>query len=116
MAIEKEQRPKAPKSTFINMLLFLVVLFVMLDNNLRRSLGRAVGFVLEPIIGFDHQQPILTILLASLIMIAASTLVRHFLVDWLKMARIQNTMRAYNKAMRDARTKRDAKELERLQK
>jgi uncharacterized membrane protein (DUF106 family) len=116
MAIEKEQRPKMPKGQFFNIFLFMIIIFVMFDQNLRKLLGDIVGFALEPLIGFDHQAPILTILLASLIMIAASTLVRHFLVDWLKMARIQNTMRAYQKAMRDARTKRDTKELERLQK
>ncbi|MBI2078563.1 MAG: DUF106 domain-containing protein [Euryarchaeota archaeon] len=116
MAIEKEQKPAMPKGQFLNIFLFMIILFILFDNNLRRITGKAIGFVLNPLIGFDHRQPILTILLASLIMIGASTLIRHFLVDWLKMARIQNTMRAYQKAMREARVKRDTKRLEQLQK
>jgi uncharacterized membrane protein (DUF106 family) len=116
MAIEKDQQPKMPKGQFLNILLFMVVLFVLFDPNLRKIAGTAIGVVLDPVIGFNHEQPVLTILLASLIMIAASTLVRHFLVDWLKMARIQNLMRAYQKAMREARVKRDTKKLEQLQK
>lgn len=116
MAIEKDQQPKMPKGQFLNILLFMVILFVLFDANLRKFAGNAVGVVLNPLIGFNYQQPVLTILLASLIMIAASTLVRHFLVDWLKMARIQNLMRSYQKAMREARVKRDTKRLEQLQK
>ena len=116
MAIEKEQKPAMPKGQFLNIFLFMIILFILFDQNLRRITGTAIGFVLNPLIGFDHKQPILTILLASLIMIGASTLIRHFLVDWLKMARIQNTMRAYQKAMREARVKRDTKRLEQLQK
>jgi uncharacterized membrane protein (DUF106 family) len=116
MAIEKDQQPKMPKGQFLNILLFMVILFVLFDANLRRLAGNAVGVVLNPLIGFNQQLPVLTILLAALIMIAASTLVRHFLVDWLKMARIQNLMRAYQKALREARVKRDTKRLEQLQK
>lgn len=116
MAIEKEQRPPMPRGQFLNIFLFMIVLFVLFDNRLRLLMGRGVGFVLDPVIGFDHQQPVLTILIASLVMIASSTLVRHFLVDWLKMARIQNTMRAFQKALREARTKRDQKRIEQLQK
>lgn len=94
----------------------MIILFILFDERLRRATGTAVGFVLNPLIGFGGQEPILTILLASLIMIGASTLIRHFLVDWLKMARIQNTMRAYQRALREARAKRDTRRLEQLQK
>lgn len=116
MAMQKDQRPPMPRGQFLNIFLFMIILFVMFDNNLRKFTGRIVGVALDPLIGFKHQQPVLTILLASLIMVAASTLIRHFLVDWLKMARVQNTMRAYQKALREARVKRDTKRIEQLQK
>ena len=105
-----------PKGQFLNILLFMVILFILFDNNLRKLTGRIIGYVLNPLIGFNHQSPILTILLASFIMITASTLIRHFLVDWVKVARSQNTMRAYQKAMREARVKKDTRRLEQLQK
>lgn len=79
-------------------------------------MGRGVGFVLNPIIGFNHDMPILTILLAALLMIGASTLIRHVLVDWVKIARIQNTMRVYQKALREARMAKDTKRMEQLTK
>ena len=94
----------------------MMILFILFDQRLRNAMGKGVGFVLNPAIGFGGSQPILTILLASLIMIGASTLIRHFLVDWVKIARIQNTMRVFQKAMRDARLAKDAKKLEQLSK
>lgn len=116
MAIEKEQKPRLPKGQFFQIFVFMIILFVLFDSRLRNALGRGVGFVLEPAIGFHHQQPVLTILLASLVMIGASTFIRHFLVDWVKMARVQNLMRVYQKAMREARAEKDAKRLEQLTK
>lgn len=116
MAIEKEQRPAFPKGQFFQIFLFMLILFVLLDPRLRAATGHAVGFALNPLIGFGGHLPILTILLASLVMVGASTLIRHLLVDWVKLARIQNTMRSFQKAMREARTKRDMKRVEDLQK
>jgi uncharacterized membrane protein (DUF106 family) len=116
MALEKDQRPPAPKGQFLQIFLFMIILFVLLDPRLRAFLGHTVGLVLNPLIGFGGRLPILTILLAALLMIGASTLVRHFLVDWIKIARIQNTMRAFQKAMRDARMSRDQRRIEQLTK
>jgi uncharacterized membrane protein (DUF106 family) len=116
MALEKEQRPPPPKGQFFQIFLFMIVIFFLLDQRLRKLLGTAVGYVLNPVIGFGGRLPILTILLAALLMIAASTVVRHLLVDWVKVARIQNTMRAFQKAMREARTSRDTRRIEQLTK
>ena len=116
MALEKDQKPVAPKGQFAQIFLFMLVLFVLFDQRLRMYLGNAVGFVLNPLIGFGGRLPILTILLAALIMISASTVVRHMLVDWVKVARISNTMRSFQKAMADARKSRDPKRIEQLSK
>lgn len=116
MALEKEQKAAAPRGQFFQVFLFVLVIFLVLDFRLRTYLGKLVGYVLEPVLGFHHRMPILTILLASLVMVSASTLVRHFLVDWVKVARIQNTMRAFQKAMRDAQASRDPRRIEQLKK
>lgn len=116
MALETDQRPKLPKGQFFQIFLFMAILFVLFDENLRTFLGDMIGIVLNPMIGFDGEFPILTILLASLIMITATTFIRHYLVDWVKTARIQNTMRAYQKALREARVARDTKRIEQLTK
>lgn len=115
MAIQKQQRPPFPKGQFLQIFIFVAALFVLFDNSLRTLLGRAVGFVFNPIIGFDHQQPVLTILLASIIMVGMSTGVRHLFVDWVRMAYVQNVMRSFQRAMREARVARDPKKIEQLQ-
>lgn len=116
MALEKEQKPSFPRGQFLQILLFMAAIFVLFDQRLRTLLGDAVGFVLNPIIGFNHQLPTLTILLAAVFMVAVSTGVRHFFIDWIHMARIQNTMRSFQKALREARMQKDQKKVEKLQK
>lgn len=116
MATPKDmpQRPAFPKGQFFQMFLFVLILFVLIDPNLRNVMGKGVGVVLNPVIGFGGHMPILTILLASLLMVGASTVIRHLLVDWVRIARINNTMRAFQKAMREARMKRDTRRIETL--
>ncbi len=36
-------------------------------------------------------------------MISLTTIIRHFLIDWIRMAELQNKMAAYNKEMGEAR-------------
>lgn len=116
MALEKDQKPAFPKGQFFQIFFFILILFILIDPSLRSLMGRIVGTVLNPVIGFNGDMPILTILLASILMVGSSTLIRHFLVDWVKIARIQNIMRSYQKAMREARIARDQKKIEKLSK
>jgi|GEM_PF-4300464 len=41
----------SPKLT--TMMIFILAMFIMFDQNLRNMLGRLVGTVLQPIIGFS---------------------------------------------------------------
>ncbi|MBW3582454.1 MAG: DUF106 domain-containing protein [Euryarchaeota archaeon] len=116
-AREKQEKAPPPKKSNLGMIMiFMVVIFVMLDPNLRTATGNAVGVVMDPLIGFDHELPVLTILLAGLIMITISTVVRHFFMDWTKMARQQNITRAFQAEFRKARMDRDTKRMNELQK
>lgn len=113
---QEEEAPPRPKSNFGMLFLLFAVLFVMIDPNLRTMTGQATGTVLYPIIGFNGQYPVLTIIIAGVVMITLSTLVRHFFIDWIKMARTQNTMRAFQKEFNAARRERDTKRINELQK
>lgn len=95
---------------------FMVVLFVLFNENLRTKLGVYAGVVLSPAIGFGGQFPVLTFLLAGFVTVAFSTGVRHFFVDWLEMARNQQMMRSFQKEFRDARKSQDARRMEKLAK
>lgn len=84
-------------------LLFGGVMLIMFNPNLRNQVGDYVGLVLEPIIGFGGQDPALTLLFASLITGVATGLIRHYMVDWLEMARTQKLMKAFQNELKEAR-------------
>ncbi len=94
-------RPKAGSLwTFVS---FGVIIFVMFTPALRNKLGKWVGVVMNPLIGFGGQYPVMTIVIAGTIMVLATTLVRHFTTDWLEQARAQAYMRSFNKEFAAAR-------------
>ncbi|HLE95943.1 MAG TPA: EMC3/TMCO1 family protein [Candidatus Thermoplasmatota archaeon] len=101
-------------SSFVLLLSFLVVAFVLFDPTLRDFLARGVGFVFDPLFGFGGRYPLWTVALAGIVMILASTVIRHFLVDWVKMARVQEVMRHFQKEFREAQKSNNTYRMKRL--
>ena len=97
---EEELQPPAIGGTFLTM---AFMLWIIINPELRDFMGETAGTVLEPRISFDHQYPVLTFLFAGITMISLTTIIRHFIIDWEKMAEIQSKMGAYNKEMGEAR-------------
>jgi uncharacterized membrane protein (DUF106 family) len=98
--------PSAPPmnwSNFLTIFIFGIALIVLFDQGTRQALGTAVGYVLWPLIGFDDQWPILTLLICGLLMTSLTILVRHFFTDYVKQAENQKIVGAFNKELRDAR-------------
>jgi uncharacterized membrane protein (DUF106 family) len=109
-------RPPPPDmgNQLIVMLALIVAMFVMFDNNLRLALGKAVGFGLDPLVGFNGHEPVLTLLFTGLLMSFFSIAVRHFFVDWVGMARNQRISSAFQKELREARTSNNTYKLKKL--
>jgi uncharacterized membrane protein (DUF106 family) len=97
------QRQSGGLSRFIMITMFVFTIFVMFDPELRDNAGKAMGAILYPLIGFGHAYPLWTIFFGGMILVAFSTLVRHYFADWIKMAKSQKMMSAFNKELRDAR-------------
>ena len=97
---EEELQPPAIGGTFLTM---AFMLWIIINPELRDFMGESAGTVLEPRITFDYQYPVLTFLFAGIVMISFTTIIRHFIIDWEKMAEIQTKMGAYNKEMSEAR-------------
>lgn len=114
MATPAPAAPKSSSSTFLLLMSFVVVAFLIFDPTMRDLLGKAVGFVFDPVLGFGGKYPLWTVTLAGVIMILASTVVRHFLVDWVKMARVQEVMRHFQKEFRDAQKSNNTYKMKRL--
>jgi len=94
---------KKQSSTFITIFIFLFAMFVLFDQDLRAGLGQLVGFVLEPLIGLGGTSPVLTLMLAGVIMTSLTVLVRHFFTDYVAQAESQKVVSAFNKEYRQAR-------------
>ena len=101
-------RPAAPQSANAgNQLLILMVMFfaimILFTPDIRIAIGTALNYVFLPAIGFGGNLPIVTLLIAGMLMILFSTIVRHFFVNWVEMARNQRIVSAFNKEFRKAR-------------
>ena len=75
---ETEQQPPAMGGMFLTMFLML---YIIINPGLRVTMGEVAETLLEPRIGFDSAYPAVTILLAGMVMIGGTTIIRHLLVD-----------------------------------
>lgn len=100
---------------FVYIFLGMIVLMMFIDPNLRYEFGGYLGKVLNPLIGFNGQYPVLTLILAGTIMIAFSTTVREFFMNWVEMAKNQKISSAFRKEMMEARKANKQTKLNKLQ-
>lgn len=109
-------KPPTPNISGQMLLLFalMISMLVLFDQNLRKALGRIVGYGLAPIVGFGGAQPILTLLLTGLVMSFFSIVVRHLFIDWVEQARNARIMSAFQKEMREARMSNNTFKLKKL--
>ena len=83
------------------MMVFLT-LFVFIDNGLRTAFGAAVGTVFDPLIGFGGKYPLITLLLAGSFTTIISSVSRHVFTDWVKTTKVNQRLRALQKAQMEA--------------
>lgn len=108
-----QARPKK-RGNFLTIMVFALTFLILFDNNLREATGRAVGFVFDPLIGFDHEFPVLTVMIAGTLMVLITTAIRHFTTDWLQMAKFQSYMRAFQKEFGQARKENNTYKVKKL--
>ena len=93
---------KAQGSMLLYLLLFMIlILFIM--PVIGEPLGDIFGTVLEPVIGFNGNYPVLTLLFAGLIVVFLSSLLTNFFTDWKKMGESQERSKAFQKEITAAR-------------
>jgi uncharacterized membrane protein (DUF106 family) len=99
----KPPAPAAGMSTFLTIFIFGLALIILLDQGLRNSLGEVVGYAFDPLIGFNHHIPIITLLITGLVMTSTTILIRHFFTNYVAQAENQKITGAFNKELRQAR-------------
>jgi len=110
-------RPARPDfgNQLITLMAFLFMMYIMITPSLRAGLGKLVGIPLAPLIGFDGQYAMLTLLFAGLLTSIFTISVRHLFVDWVGQARTQRITSAFQKEMREARLSNNTYKLKKLQ-
>jgi uncharacterized membrane protein (DUF106 family) len=93
---------------------FIMAIFVMFDNNLRTTLGKFVGYGLEPLWGFDGSFPVVSLFITGAFMTSLSIVVRHFFTDYVKQTKSQKIMSAFNKEMQAARKENNTYKLKKI--
>ena len=93
---------KAQGSNLLFLMLFMLIIFFIMPTA-GPILGYYFGIVLEPVIGFNGSYPILTLFFSGLIVVSLSSLLTNFFSDWKKMAHSQETARAFQKEITEAR-------------
>lgn len=96
------------------LLFFLMILFIM--PTFGPILGYYFGLVLEPVIGFNGNFPVLTLLFAGLIVVTLSSLLTNFFTDWKAMGKAQETSRAFQKELSKARKEGNTNRVNKLMK
>lgn len=107
-------KKKGGSSTFLLLLGVLVVLFMMFDPVMRTAIATYTGYLMNPIFGRDKMPIFWTLFVVGSIMVLANTVVRHFLTDWVQMAKVQEVMRTFQKEFREAQKANNTYKLKRL--
>ena len=102
-----------PKNSMIMMLIaFAVMMVIMGFYNL---IGSALNAVLYPVLGFGSKYPVVTIIIAGLIVITLSTVVRTFMTDFVAQARNNQIQKEFRAEMKKAKLENNLYKLKRLQ-
>lgn len=102
------------------MLLLMLLLFVMIlifgDANIRSLVALSLNSVFAPLIGFGGANPLLTIVLAGIIVVFLSSLFTHLFTDWKAMGQAQEASKAFNKEITKARKEGNTNRMQKLMK
>ncbi len=106
---------KAQSSNLLLLMVFMmIILFIM--PTFGPILGYYFGIVLEPLIGFNGNFPLLTLFLAGVIVVMLSSLLTNFFTDWIKMGESQEITKAFQKEITKARKEGNTNKINKLMK
>jgi uncharacterized membrane protein (DUF106 family) len=102
------------------MLLLMLLLFVMIlifgDANIRNVIALSLNSAFAPLIGFGGANPLLTIVLAGVIVVFLSSFFTHLFTNWKAMGQAQEASKAFNKEITKARKEGNTNRIQKLMK
>jgi uncharacterized membrane protein (DUF106 family) len=96
-------------------LFMLLTLVLVFDPTIRNSLGAIAGLMLDPTIRFSGDLPLMTALIAGTVPALLSTVLRHYMTDWIAMAKSQEANKALQKELMQATRAKNTAKLKKLQ-
>ncbi|MDR1954573.1 MAG: EMC3/TMCO1 family protein [Candidatus Methanoplasma sp.] len=108
----KQNMPGFSKGTMIGMFATLGIMMVVMM--FRGPIGEGLNVAFQ-VIDFGYNFPVLTLVIAGLIMITLSTVIRSLMTDFVAQARNQKIQSEFNKEMRTAMTENNLYQLKKLQ-
>ncbi len=112
MRSAQDNAPQMSSRTMIG--LVLVLLIMMIVMSFRDAIGGALDFAFR-YISFDGRYPVLTLIIAGVVMITVSTVVRSLMSDPIQMAKNQQIQRDFNQEFRQARMENNLFKMKKLQ-
>lgn len=108
----QQSMPAMPKGTLIGMMIALVIMMVVMM--FRDPIGSALNVVFK-YIDFGGEWPVFTLIIAGIIMITISTVIRGFISEPIEQAKVQQEQSAFNAELRQSRRENNLFKLKKLQ-
>ena len=106
--------PQGTGSMFLMLIVMFGMLIAFFNQGVRNTAVSGMNFVLAPTIGFGGSLPVITIMIAELIVVLLGTTLRLLFTDFVEQARIQKIMAALRKEQREAFKSRDQDRIKKL--
>jgi len=114
--VQTREEQQAMQATMRTQMLYLLIMFLLLFvytvKGLREIFAIPMTYILQPVIGFNYSQPMLTILAAALITGVVNTVARHFYTDYFGLAEMQFRNKKLSERYREAVRTRNKQELD----
>jgi len=98
------------------MLVMFVMMFIFADPNISSLIAVTLDSVFYPLIGFEGSYPVLTIILAGILVVSLSSFFNNLFADWKKMGEMQEMSRAFQKEVTAARKEGNTNRVNKLMK
>jgi len=98
------------------MVLMFLMIFVFGNPAISSWLATSIHTVFYPLIGFGGSYPVLTLILAGIIVVFLSSFFQNLFTDWKKMGEMQEVTKAFQKELSKARKEGNTNKVNKLMK
>jgi len=106
---------KAQGSNLLLLMVFMMIIMFLMPT-FGPILGVYFGMILEPVIGFNGNYPLLTLFFSGLIVVTLSSVLTNFFTDWIKMGKSQEMSKTFQKELTKARKEGNTNRVNKLMK